>query len=131
MASNYDKSGQHIFERRAKLLSQRITQRKQDLTKAMQAANGRIPFRTKLSQSDALQWWVKHRHDALGQQALAGLDPLSVAKLDNALNQYAQNNPAGLPDVSNANPQSGLPGEPQPNPDEVGAAMQQLQQGMM
>lgn len=92
---------QHPLERRAQMLAGKIQGRVADLGQAMQAANGRIPFHTKLSQGTALEWWAQHRYDDLGQQVLQNLDPLDVLHLDRALGEYgAQQEALGLPQES-------------------------------
>lgn len=89
---------QHVLERRAAALAQGMKARISDMTLALQAADGRIPFHTKLSKGDALDWWMKHRYDNLGQQALAGMPPQAIFSLDAALNQrVAQQQEQGLP----------------------------------
>ena len=93
-------STQHVLERRSTLLAQRLRQRIDDTVLALQAAGGRIPFKTKLSRGDALEWWAKHRYDALGQQALQSLSPLDVAQLDNALSKNVAAQTGGLPIIS-------------------------------
>lgn len=104
---------QHVMERRSHMIAQRLRQRITDMATALQSQDGRIPFRTKLSRNDALDWWTKHRYDGLGAKALAGLDPLTVAKLDNALNEHSKTQAdQGLPVEANV-------------PTETGAALQQ------
>lgn len=89
---------QHVLERRANALAQHMKVRITDVATALQAADGRIPFHTKLSKGDALDWWAKHRYDSLGQKALQGLPPQAVFSLDAALNQrVAQQQETGLP----------------------------------
>ena len=70
----------HILERRANVLAQKMQARIGDMALALQAADGRIPFQTKLSKGDALDWWSQHRYDTLGQQALAGMPPNGCSK---------------------------------------------------
>lgn len=79
----------HTLERRSALLAQKLTGRMSDLTQSLRAAEGRIPFHTKMTRSTALDWWGKHRYDELGQQALAGLSQAAIINLDTNLAQYA------------------------------------------
>lgn len=88
----------HALERRAAMAAGALKTRVSTMSQSLMAAQGRIPFHTKLSQANALDWWSQHRYDQLGQQALAGLDPIAVARLDTALTQHAQDKEAlGLP----------------------------------
>lgn len=114
----------HPLERRAQMLTGKLTQRMSDIGQSLQAANGRVPFKSKLSQNAALDWWSKHRYDALGQRALATLDPQSVFNLDAALNRYTANQQEqGVPQ-SVASP-FGQAAVPQgPTPSDIAASMQ-------
>lgn len=109
------KSSQHVLERRANLLSQKMTSRISDLKLSLSAAQGRVPFHTVLAKSDALKWWSQHRYDDLGQKALAGLQPEAVMNLDAALAQYTQQHN-----------EMGMPVETSPTND-IGAALAQQQ----
>lgn len=89
---------QHILERRANLIAQKLEQRVQDMTIALQAADGRLPFHTKLSRGDALDWWMKHRYDSLGQQVIQKLPPMAVFNLDAELaKRVEQKQSQGIP----------------------------------
>lgn len=79
---------QHTLERRSALLAEKMRGRINDLKQSLTAPQGRILYRTKMSQSDALNWWAQHRYDQYGQKALAGLDPQSIFQLDAALAQH-------------------------------------------
>lgn len=100
---------QHPLERRATLLSGKLKDRVSAMTASLSAAQGRIPFHTKLPEAQALDWWSKHRYDDIGKQALATLDPISVARLDSALTQHAQQQEAlGMPSVTDPPPMGGM-----------------------
>src|SRR5258708_389407 len=91
---------QHPLERRSALLAGKLKDRVSSMTQSLTAAQGRIPFRTKLPEAQALDWWSKHRYDDIGEKALELLDPMSIARLDSALTQYAQQQEAlGMPQV--------------------------------
>lgn len=96
------RSNQHILERRAGLLADKLKKNMNDLTESLQAAGGRIPFKTKLSKGSALDWWAQHRYDQLGQRALSSLDPASIMSLDAELAKYNQSQDQGLPTIGNA-----------------------------
>lgn len=97
------RSNQHILERRAGMLADRLTKSITDLSTSLQAANGRVPFKTKLSTGTALDWWSKNINTPLGQRALSSLDPLSVMKLHTALSQFQNKNEFGMPVVQGMN----------------------------
>lgn len=89
---------QHPLERRSALLAGKLKERVSTMTASLTAAQGRIPFHTKLPEAQALDWWSKHRYDDIGRQAIASLDPIAIARLDSALTQHAQQKEAmGLP----------------------------------
>ena len=104
-------TSQHPLERRATLLAGKLTQRIGDIGQSLQAAQGRIPFSTKLPQADALKWWSQHRYDSYGQQALKNLQPQDVMSLDLALTRYAQGvDENGVPQMSDTPPEAMMNG---------------------
>jgi len=72
-------------ERRAALLSERITQRRQTLRDAYSPPGQRPPFTQTLSRRDALTWWRQHRSDDVGKQVLDRMSPNDIMNLDLAL----------------------------------------------
>lgn len=101
---------QHALERLATKLSGALTGNVAMMSQAMTAPQGRIPFREKMPEATALDWWSKHRNDDIGAKAIALLKPDQIANLDLSLTQHAQRQEAlGLPTVTE-------PGTPAPPP---------------
>ena len=69
------------------MLSARIKARKTLIQNAITPKGSRPPFTQQLSQANALEWWMKHRYDDLGQQVLSNMQPADVMELDRALSQ--------------------------------------------
>lgn len=82
--------GQHPLEARAAMLADRLGQRVNDISQSLQAPGGRLLFHTPLSKANALNWWSQNRYNAIGQQAVSQMDPLTVAQLDRELTIYTQ-----------------------------------------
>jgi len=104
---------QHALERRSALLAGKIKERTSALAQSFTAAQGRAPYKTKMSQAEAMEWWTKNRYTAQGAQVLANLPEVAVAALDKELTLHAQAQEAlGLPTVTEPGtppPEGGMP----------------------
>jgi hypothetical protein len=75
----------HVLERRASLLAQKMQRRVQVLKEFMAPEGARPPFTQQLQRPQALRWWQEHRYDHLGAQVLQAMRPQDIAELDLAL----------------------------------------------
>ncbi len=65
-----------------------LTSRLKGTTTALaQQLSGR-PFTEAKTRNEALKWWTAHRHDQYGAKAVRLMQPVTIAELDMALNQY-------------------------------------------
>lgn len=80
----------HVLERRAHMLSDRISARITTIRNAIAPEGARPPFTEQLSKPDALSWWQQHFHDDLGQKVKASMSPESVMELTKALSQAGE-----------------------------------------
>lgn len=64
------------------MLADRLQSTVRDTAVQLKPATERPPFHRQLSPREALAWWLKHRYDQFGQQAMAGWSPLQKAQLD-------------------------------------------------
>lgn len=73
---------QHRLDRRAAMLGERL-RREIDLTAQMLRPPGGMPaFTTQLTNTEALDFWKRHRFDRIGAQVLSGWTPEQIAELD-------------------------------------------------
>ncbi len=101
---------QHALEQRASRLASAMRARITTLSGALAAPQGRIPFHTKLPQSEALTWWAKNRQTPLGIAAYNRLQPLAKANLDYNLTLHAQSQDALGQPVETEPPLPGMGG---------------------
>lgn len=76
---------EHIVERRATMLAQKMERRVDILRQFLTPAGARPPFTQMLQEENALKFWMAHRYDDLGARALQHLQPHEIAELDTAL----------------------------------------------
>ncbi len=81
---------EHRLETRAHLLAEGIQHSREVLRDSLAPPGRRPPFSAQLPRADALDWWRKHRRDALGAKALAAMRPEAIMALDQALSQQIE-----------------------------------------
>ena len=83
---------EHMIERRADLLAQKMQRRVQVLSQFLKPDGQRPPFTKQLNNEDAMRFWMQHRYDEIGAQVLQNLQPHDIAELDAALAQHHEDN---------------------------------------
>lgn len=81
---------EHLLERRARMLADGMLARKNMLTQALLPKGSRPPFTQQLSEKDALSFWQRNRHSALGKKVLERMSTEDILELDLALSKAAE-----------------------------------------
>jgi len=83
---------EHVIERRARLLSQKMMRRSALIRDFIAPEGQRVPFTKMLQNDQAIKWWTAHRYDHLGARVLQTMRPGDIADLDLALMRGAESN---------------------------------------
>jgi hypothetical protein len=77
------------IERRTSMLASALRRNIDVMRDSYRPPGQRPPFKDQLSETKALDFWLKHRHDELGARTLASMDAGAIMELDQALSAYA------------------------------------------
>lgn len=87
---------EHVIERRARILGQKMQHRADVLAGFIAPQGSRPPFTKQLENNTALKWWREHRYDPLGNRVLQNMRMADIAELDTALAQMADSEASGM-----------------------------------
>lgn len=63
-------AGEHVLERRSRLLAQAMTRTSEGMAQLMQGPGGRPPFTEHMTSNASMDWWATHRTDKYGQAVI-------------------------------------------------------------
>ena len=81
---------EHVIERRAYMLSQKMQHRVAVMKEFLRPEGARPPFTKVLSDENAMRFWKAHRYDHLGAAVVQNMKPTDIAELDAALAQWGE-----------------------------------------
>ncbi len=78
----------HVLERRLQMLAGRISKERGLLSAAFKASGNRPLFSTKVPEREAIEFWLEHRDDDIGDKVLKTMAPEDILELDTRLAQF-------------------------------------------